>query len=143
MSFHTLNNLNFLIEFSAKIVLTSLHSFLWLGTSLTLFFLLSNHLKLILNTLFFTDGVYIWHKDQTLLYQGDIALKELPNIGKLENGTLKVKLISDADFGNYYCQFIVSDAQQPTVNHTVVKLSPPQIISLLAESNRTIVSNLK
>lgn len=65
------------------------------------------------------------------------------NIEKLDNGTLEVKLKSDSDFGNYYCKFLLSSTVHPSVNHTVVKLSPPEIVSLLAENNKTVVGILK
>lgn len=77
-----------------------------------------------------------------LLYQGEYALNKSENIVKLENGTLRVKLTSDNDFGNYLCQFLVSNSQHPSINHTILKLSPPEIVSLLPENNQTVVSNL-
>lgn len=101
---------------------------------------IQKHYYLYINIVSFTDGVIFWQKDQTPLYQGDVAFKKRENIEKLENGTLKVTLASDNDFGNYFCQFLISASEQTSVNHTVVKLSPPEIISLLPENNQTVVS---
>lgn len=105
-----------------------------------LLLLLKNHIRIYIS---FTDGVLIWQKEHTLLYQGDIALNKSEHIAKLDNGTLRVTLTSDNDFGNYGCQYLVSNSQHASVNHTIVKPSPPQITSLLPENNQTIVSKLK
>lgn len=82
----------------------------------------------------------MWLKDQLLLYQGEYALDKSGNIEKFENGTLRITLTSDNDFGNYLCKFVLSNTEQPSINHTIVKPSPPEIISLLPEKNKTVVN---
>lgn len=81
---------------------------------------------------------------ETLLYQDKMELKKNKSEylnKKLVNGTLQITVSSDEDFDNYYCEFMLSPMHNPSVNHTIVKVSPPQIISLLPENNKTVVSN--
>lgn len=84
--------------------------------------------------------VLVWRKDETeLLYQGDFAVKDFPNIQKTSDG-LEVNITSQKDLGNYACQMMISSEDSPKLTHTIVLPSPPVINSIRTLNNRTVVS---
>ncbi|XP_018567788.1 lachesin isoform X2 [Anoplophora glabripennis] len=83
------------------------------------------------------DMVLVWRKDDSeLLYQGDIAMKQFPNVKKTSEG-LEVNVTSDRDYGKYTCQMMVSEDSSPKITHMVVPPTPPVINSIRTPNNNT------
>ncbi|KAJ8926222.1 hypothetical protein NQ314_021431 [Rhamnusium bicolor] len=83
--------------------------------------------------------VLVWQKNENeFLYQGDVAMRNFPNMKKYSNGTLAINITSEKDFGKYACKMMISQNNSPYIIHTIVPPTAPKIIAITSADNKTV-----
>lgn len=82
----------------------------------------------------------MWYKNNDLIFQDSITFRQLSNVVREKDKSLRITKFSESDAGEYRCEIVVGNTGNPFIKHQVHLFTAPYNISLTVKHNIKEVS---